>query len=98
MAMTAALIALGGCSLGKPPVDATGEEIYNQLCARCHGADLEGVVGPALGPGSDVAGEPDDFIEFTVVHGRGRMPSFASTLDEAQIRRLVTYIREVQQG
>jgi mono/diheme cytochrome c family protein len=98
MAMAAALVALGGCALGRPAADATGEEIYGQLCARCHGASLGGVIGPDLGPGSEVADETDDFIEFTIIHGRGRMPSFSSTLDGAQIDRLVAYIREVQRG
>lgn len=96
MAATVALIALGGCTVGRPAPDATGEEIYAQLCVRCHGADLEGLIGPALGPGSDLVGETDEYLDFTIVHGRGRMPSFSSTLDQAQIDRLVSYIREVQ--
>lgn len=98
MAMTAALIALAGCSTARPAADATGEEIYTQLCVRCHGADLQGVIGPPLGPGSDVAEETDEYIEFTIIHGRGRMPSFSSTLDEDQLGRLVAHIRGVQQG
>lgn len=98
MATAAALIALGACSLGRPAEDATGEEIFAQLCSRCHGADLQGGIGPSLGPGSAVADATDEFIEFTVVHGRGRMPSFSSTLDQDQLDRLVAYIREVEQG
>lgn len=94
----ALIIVLTACSVGRPPDDATGEEIYAQLCARCHGADLGGGIGPSLGPGSATESEPDEFIEFTVVNGRGRMPSFESSLDEAQIDRLVSYIREVQSG
>jgi mono/diheme cytochrome c family protein len=87
-------LALTACSPG-PDHDATGEEIYAQLCAGCHGAGLGGGVGPSLGPDSDAAAESDEFIEFTVRNGRGRMPSFSS-LDDQQIDRLVTYIREVQ--
>lgn len=86
------------CSVGRPPGDATGEEIYARLCANCHGSDLSGGIGPALGPGSSSVSEPDEFIVFTVVNGRGRMPSFESTLDESQVDRLVDYIREVQDG
>jgi len=85
-----------GCSIGAPSEDATGEEIYEQLCARCHGADLSGGVGPALGPDSNSAIETDEFIEFTIMNGRGRMPSFSSSLDEAQLGRLVDYIRSEQ--
>jgi mono/diheme cytochrome c family protein len=75
-----------------------GEEVYAQLCSNCHGEDLSGGVGPALGPGSNAASEPDEFLEFTIVNGRGRMPSFESSLNEAQLDRLVTYIREAQAG
>lgn len=87
-------LALTACSPG-PDQDATGEEIYTQLCAGCHGAGLDGGVGPSLGPDSNTAAESDEFIEFTVRNGRGRMPSFSS-LDDQQIDRLVRYIREVQ--
>lgn len=90
-------IAATGCSLGGAPEDATGEEIYVELCARCHGADMEGGVFPALGPGSSAADETDEYIEFTIVNGRGRMPSFPS-LRGQQVDRLVAYIREVQAG
>lgn len=92
------LLLLTACSVGRPPEDATGEEIYAQLCANCHGDDLSGGVGPALGPGSASVGESDEFLEFTIVNGRGRMPSFESSLDDAQLDRLVGYIREVQSG
>lgn len=88
-------LALTTCSPGGPGENATGEEIYAQLCARCHGADLGGRVGPSLGPDSNAAAESDEFIEFTVSNGRGRMPEFPS-LDDQQIDRLVAYIREVQ--
>lgn len=89
------LVALTGCSLGGPAEDATGEEIYAELCARCHAPDLGGGVGPALGSGSNAAAESDEYLEFTITNGRGRMPSFPS-LSEQQVDRLVTYIREVQ--
>lgn len=96
--LAAALVvsmALTACSLGGPAEDATGEEIYSELCARCHRADLSGGVGPPLGPGSNASSETDEYIEFTIVNGRGRMPSFPS-LSGQQVDRLVAYVREVQ--
>jgi mono/diheme cytochrome c family protein len=90
--------ALAACGVGRPPADAGGAEIYRLLCANCHGVDLEGRLAPALGPGSLTDGQPDEFIVITVRHGRGRMPSFSSTLSDEQITRLVAYIREVQAG
>lgn len=95
VALTA--LVLAACSPGGPPEDASGREIFARLCANCHGADLGGAMGPALGPGSNAASEDDEYLEFTISNGRGRMPSFAS-LDEAQLDRLVEYIREVQVG
>ena len=90
------VVALSACGVGGPPADASGEQIFKSLCASCHGVDLEGRIGPALGPGSNAAGQPDSFIEVTVLHGRGSMPSFRSTLDDVQVARLIGYLREVQ--
>lgn len=91
------MLVLSACSPGAPDEDASGEEIYAQLCARCHGADLSGGVAPGLGPDSNAATEDDEYLEFTVSNGRGRMPSFPS-LSTEQLDRLVGYIREVQSG
>lgn len=89
-------IALTGCSMGRPAPDASGAEIYAQLCASCHAPDLSGGVGPPLGPGSNAASESDQFLAFTTINGRGRMPSFSSTLDETQVDRLVAFLRDEQ--
>lgn len=91
------VFALAGCSVGRPGDDATGEEIYQQLCANCHAEDLTGGLGPALGPGSNSASQPDEFMELAVLRGRGSMPSFSSSLDPEQVDRLVGYLREEQQ-
>lgn len=90
------LLALAAGCTGRPAADATGEEIYQQLCSNCHGDDLGGAIGPDLGPGSVTAGHPDTFLESSILDGRGRMPSFRSSLDDDQLMRLITYIREVQ--
>jgi mono/diheme cytochrome c family protein len=89
------LVFAAGCT-GRPAADATGGEIYLQLCSNCHGDDLGGRVGPALGSGSASAEHPDTFLEATILDGRGRMPSFRSSLDDDQLGRLIGYIREVQ--
>lgn len=92
---TLALLVLVGC-VGRPAPDATGQHIYEQVCSNCHGADLNGGVGPALGQGSNAADQNDDFLRLTISEGRGRMPSFRSTLDDAQIERVIGYLREEQ--
>jgi cytochrome c551 len=91
-----ALLVVSACSVGRPAPDATGEEIYIQLCSNCHGDDLSGGIGPALGPGSEAAERPEAFLESAIMDGRGRMPSFESSLDEDQLGRLIGFIREEQ--
>ena len=91
-----AVLILSACSVSRPPPDATGEEIYAQLCSNCHSDDLSGGIGPPLGPGSNAASQPDLFLEIAIMQGRGRMPSFSSSLDDHQLDRLIAYIREVQ--
>jgi mono/diheme cytochrome c family protein len=93
--LTLIALAVASC-VGRPPEEATGEEIYLQLCANCHGDQLQGAVGPALGEGSSVVDQPDEFLRVTVLQGRGRMPSFQSSLSDDQLVRLIGYIREVQ--
>jgi mono/diheme cytochrome c family protein len=95
--IAAALIVgvLAGCTAAPAP-DATGEEIYLQLCSRCHGEDLAGGIGPALGPGSNTADQDDEFLELTVTRGRGRMPAFGSSLSADQLQRLIGFVRERQ--
>lgn len=91
-----ALVACAASACVSVEEDATGRDIYEQVCARCHGLDLGGGVGPALGPGSDVADQPDEYYVQTITRGRGRMPGFRSTLDEAQIARVIDYLRSEQ--
>ena len=95
-----AIVALVGvvvsACVGRPEVDASGEEIYLQLCSNCHGDQLEGGVGPPLGPGSNAAEQPDEYLRVTIVEGRGRMPSFSSSLSDVQVGRLIDYLREAQ--
>ena len=77
----------------------TGKDLFNLACSACHGVDLAGgEVAPELGPGSDAAEESDDRLVLRITEGKDEMPAFGGTLDEAQIRLIVGYLREVQQG
>lgn len=88
-------VMLAACIAPVEP-DASGDEIYVTLCARCHGSDLSGGIGPALGAGSSLVDEPDEYLVSTITDGRGRMPAFRSSLDEAQIERVAGFLREQQ--
>lgn len=89
-------LALAACT-GSPPPDATGPELFSDLCSTCHGVGLEGQVGPPLGPGAPSAELPDDYLVTSIRRGIGTMPSF-DHLSEQQVSRLVAFIREVQTG
>lgn len=88
------LLLTAACSSVDP--NATPPEVFEQTCARCHGINMDGGVGPSLGPGSAAESKPDESLHTTITNGRARMPSFRNQLTEAQIRGLVEYIRTVQ--
>lgn len=88
-------VLLVGCGGGLAE-DAGGEEIFNARCASCHRKDLSGGIGPALGPGSEAAGRPLEYYQITITSGKGRMPSFGSSLTDEQISRVIDYVLSVQ--
>jgi hypothetical protein len=57
---------------------------------------MAGTIGPNLGPGSETAEQPDEFLVISILQGRGRMPSFRSSLNDEQLDRLISHIRMVQ--
>ena len=90
-------VLLHGCGGGGVPEDATGGEIYVQVCARCHGADLRGGTGLALvGEDARSIDKPERYFVQSISAGIGRMPSFRGTLSEEQILRVTHYVMERQ--
>ena len=81
----------GGGSSGD---NSPGAAVFTANCARCHGADGSGGIGPQLAKGAVVDRFPDvaDEIEF-VTKGQGGMPAFGGTLSAAQIQQVVNYTR-----
>ncbi len=78
--------------------DLNGEELYNLACSYCHGIDLSGNIGPALGPDSGVSFEDDEFIDDRIRHGFGEMPSFGNSFTDDQMLDIIAFIREKQAG
>jgi glucose dehydrogenase/cytochrome c5 len=71
----------------------SGASIFADNCATCHGADGSGGQGPALADGA--ANErlsEADMVE-VVTKGRAAMPSWKGVLSEAEIARVVRYVR-----
>ncbi len=96
-AVVVSALLVTGCAARTPLApDASGEEIYQAICAACHGADLRGEIGPPLGPGSDAAAMTDEFYRVTITRGLGRMPSYGGTLSDEQVDRVIRYLRERQ--
>jgi len=92
------VLLLAGCSTAIPD-DATGEEVFVAVCARCHGTAANGDgIGPALNAGSEAADKDDEALLLTITRGRGRMPTFESRLTDDQISRVLDYLRELQAG
>src|SRR6266542_3984086 len=70
-----------------------GYDVYLANCARCHGQDGQGGVGPKLA-GVVTTDFPDAQQEIAVVrNGRAAMPSFKNDLSAAQIQDVVAYTR-----
>ena len=91
-----------------PPGADRAERLYFAFCATCHGADGRGSWRAALflvRPGNlkdpaRVATLSDTYIFDLIKHGgapfgRPGMPAFGATLSDADITRLVHYVRQL---
>ena len=82
----------GGGS-GATAKSGPGYDVFLANCARCHGQDGQGGVGPKLA-GVVTADFPDAQQEIALVrNGRAGMPSFKNDLSAAEIQDVVTYTR-----
>ncbi len=71
-------------------------DLYNNNCASCHGADLEGGLGgPLVGDNWDYVKDYDGMAAY-IAEGNIKMgmPPFGETLSPKEIRSLVIFIRE----
>ena len=72
---------------------AAGADVYRMNCTACHGAELQGGVGPALA-NNPFTGNKSSLIEQVLNgfpdHG---MPAFRGILDDQQMASLLTFIR-----
>jgi mono/diheme cytochrome c family protein len=66
-------------------------ELFRSVCARCHGAEGGGRIGPALALNDNLT-DPQ-YVAGKILHGQGGMPAFETLLDAETIAALGTYIR-----
>lgn len=94
----AAGAALAAVAPAAPAADiASGEKIYRQFCAQCHGANGIAVLpnAPSFARGDRLM-QPDPMLAMTIRSGRNSMPAFAGLLNERQIFDVVAYLRTIR--
>jgi cytochrome c oxidase subunit 2 len=69
-----------------------GEELWEGVCAKCHGLAGEGGIAPRIA-GSPILSDPAA-IEDIVRNGRRTMPAVGADWTDAQIEALTTYLQE----
>lgn len=95
--LASTLAGCGGVAIGDTE-GLSGDELIDQVCSRCHGSNLGGGIGPALGPGSNAATDlTDEQIAGVLEVGPGAMPSFKQLSDE-QVAGVVASLRRSQNG
>jgi mono/diheme cytochrome c family protein len=78
---------------GATAKSGSGYDVFLANCARCHGQDGQGGIGPKLA-GVVTTDFPDAQEEIAVVRdGRASMPSFKNSLSATQIQDVVAYTR-----
>lgn len=71
---------------------AAAQALFKQNCISCHGADLQGAVGPNLQKvGSKLTLEQ---IYKLLQNGKGMMPSFKAQLKDEEIANLSRWLAE----
>jgi mono/diheme cytochrome c family protein len=96
-------LTLAVLTLNASPASSAGEEIYKAKCAACHGADASGntPVGKRMKirdlRSPEVQKQSDEDLKKIITTGKGSMPGFGKSLDQAKIQDLVDYIRSIGQ-
>lgn len=99
-AIVLALVATGSAqnSVQAPDAQAAsqaGAVLFRDNCARCHGANLEGVKkAPALADINKKKHWTEERITHQILNGEGKMPPFRDSLTSEQIQQLVAYLRD----
>ena len=83
------------CSVWGQTVDPAlmnmGQQVYQNECATCHGAEGQGGLGPAQAGNNSL--EDAQFVVDRIVNGKGEMPALGGQLSDEQVAAVSTYIR-----
>ncbi|WP_313171221.1 c-type cytochrome [Massilia oculi] len=90
----AAWLCAGPAFAQTAPGSADGKTLFAKNCAACHQADGRGIPGafPALAGSALALGAPAEAAEL-LLKGRGGMPDFSGSLDDADIAAVLSYVR-----
>lgn len=90
----AAWLCAGAALAQTAPGAADGKTLFAKNCAACHQADGRGIPGafPALAGSALAIGAPAEATE-VLLKGRGGMPDFSGSLDDADIAAVLSYVR-----
>jgi aldose sugar dehydrogenase len=90
--LAAPLIAQDNPDFSKMKID----QVYQNLCASCHGVKFEGGLGGSLVDGIWKYGSTDEDIRKAIRDGNAElgMTAFGTVLDDQKIRSMVIYLRE----
>jgi mono/diheme cytochrome c family protein len=88
---------VAGSAFRQAPVaqhPGTGESLYKQYCARCHGNDgTKGMFGARNLKRSTLA---DTAVTLQIQRGKGFMPGFRKKLSPGQLQELLTYVKSLR--
>ena len=96
-------ILVAGISLLSTPAAADDAATFKAKCAMCHGADCKGsAVGQKMGvhdfTSADVQKMSDADLAEVISKGKNKMPAYAGKLQDADIKGLVAYVRQLGKG
>jgi glucose/arabinose dehydrogenase len=96
--LAAALLVPAVPALAQQFRTGTVAERYTQLCANCHGANLEGGQAPSMLDDVWTAGGDDESLAKSIRNGfpEKGMPAWGAAIPEKEIRAMVIYMREVR--
>ena len=76
-----------------------GEEIFVQNCQVCHGKGGKGDIGPDLTDAEWKFGSTDEQLFHSIAKGRpGGMPKWDNSLGEEKIRKVISYLRSINEN
>lgn len=98
-----AVMVLLAVSFGVPAfAQKSGETVYKQKCAMCHGPDGQantpaGKMMKAIPFKSpELVKKSDAALIAATKNGKGKMPEFGTKLSNSQIKEVIEYIRTLQ--